>query len=73
MNLLINGRLNSYLADINQQAEDMFFRLVEQMAEREGVTEQLKANNQMKWGARMKYHTKQSNRNRESRYNLQLT
>ena len=53
MNLLINGRLNSYLADINQQAEDMFFRLVEQMAEREGVTEQLKANNQMKWGARM--------------------
>ena len=53
MNLLINGRLNSYLADINQQAEDMFFRLVEQMAEREGVTEQLKANNKMKWGARM--------------------
>ena len=53
MNLLINGRLNSYLADINQQAEDMFFRLVEQMAEREGVTEQLKANNQMTWGARM--------------------
>ena len=53
MNLLINGRLNSYLADINQQAEDMFFRLVEQMAEREGVTEQIKANNQMKWGARM--------------------
>ena len=53
MNLLINGRLNSYLADINQQAEDMFFRLVEQMAEREGVTEQLKANNQMKWGAQM--------------------
>ena len=58
MNLLINGRLNSYLADINQQAEDMFFRLVEQMAEREGVTEQLKANNQMKWGARM--NTRQS-------------
>ena len=53
MNLLINGRLNSYLADINQQAEDMFFRLVEQMAEREGVTEQLKANNQMEWIARM--------------------
>lgn len=53
MNLLTSGRLNSYLADIDQQAEDMFFRLVEQMAEREGVTEQLKANNQMKWVARM--------------------
>lgn len=48
MNLLTSGGLNSYL-----QAEDMFFRLVEQMAEREGVTEQLKANNQMKWVARM--------------------
>ena len=58
MNLLINGRLNSYLADINQQAEDMFFRLVEQMAEREGVTEQLNANNQMKLGARL--NTRQS-------------
>ncbi len=53
MNLLTSGGLNSYLADIDQQAEDMFFRLVEQMAEREGVTEQLKANNQMKWVARM--------------------
>ena len=53
MNLLTSGRLNSYLADIDQQTEDMFFRLVEQMAEREGVTEQLKANNHMKWVARM--------------------
>lgn len=53
MNLLTSGGLNSYLADIDQQAEDMFFRLVEQMAEREGATEQLKANNQMKWVARM--------------------
>lgn len=53
MNLLTSGGLNSYLADIDQQAEDMFFRLVEQMSEREGVTEQLKANNQMKWVARM--------------------
>ena len=48
-NLLTSGRLNSYLADINEQAEDMFIRLVEQMAEREGVTEQLKAENHMEW------------------------
>ena len=53
MNLLTSGRLSSYLADIDKQAEDMFFRLVKQMAKREGVTEQLKADNQMKWVARM--------------------
>ena len=47
--LLISDKLNSYLADINEQAEDMFLRLVEQMAEREGVTEQLKVENQMEW------------------------
>lgn len=47
--LLTSGKLNSYLADIDQQAEEMFLRLVEQMAEREGVTEQLKAEDQMKW------------------------
>lgn len=52
-NLLTSGKLNSYLADINRQAEDMFFRLVKQMAEREGVTEQLKADNQMAWVGRM--------------------
>ena len=52
-NLLTSGKLNSYLADINRQAEDMFFRLVKQMAEREGVTEQLKADNQMVWVGRM--------------------
>ena len=45
----IGGELNSYLADIDRQAEDMFERLVKQMAEREGVTEQLKAANQMDW------------------------
>ena len=53
LNLLTSGKLNSYLAEIDQQAEDMFFRLVKQMAKREGVTEQLKADNQMKWVARM--------------------
>ena len=52
-NLLTSGKLNSYLADINRQAEDMFFRRVKQMAEREGVTEQLKEDNQMEWVARM--------------------
>ena len=53
INLLTSGKLSSYLADIDKQAEDMFFRLVKQMAKREGVTEQLKADNQMKWVARM--------------------
>lgn len=53
MNLLTSGKLSSYLADIDKQAEDMFFRLVKQMEKREGVTEQLKADNQMKWVARI--------------------
>ena len=52
-NLLTSGKLNSHLADINRQAEEMFSRLVKQMAEREGVTEQLKADNQMEWVGRM--------------------
>ena len=47
--LLTSDKLNSYLADINEQAEEMFSRLVEQMAEREGVTEQLRADSQMEW------------------------
>ena len=53
LNLLTTGKLNSYLADIDKQAEEMLFRLVKQMAEREGVTEQLKTDNQMEWVARM--------------------
>ena len=52
-NLLTSGKLNIYLADINRQAEDMFFRLVKQMAEHEGVTVKLKADNQMEWVGRM--------------------
>ena len=52
-NLLTSGKLNSYLAEINVQAEDMFLRLVNQIAEREGVIEQLKAENQMAWVGRM--------------------
>ena len=52
-NLLTSGKLNGYLADLDKQAEEMFSRLVKQMAEREGVTEQLKADNQMDWVGRM--------------------
>lgn len=52
-NLLTSGKLNSYLANVEQQAQDFFLRLVKQMAEREGVTEKLKADNQMAWVARM--------------------
>lgn len=51
--LLTGGKLNGYLADIDRQAEEMFLRLVKQMAEAEGVTEQLKADNQMEWVGRM--------------------
>ena len=47
--LLTSGKLNSYLADIDEQASEMFSRLVEQMTECEGVTEQLKAIDQMAW------------------------
>ena len=53
LNLLTSGKLNGHLADIDKQAEDMLSRLVKQMAEREGVTEQLKADNQMEWVTRM--------------------
>lgn len=52
-NLLTSGKLNSYLTDINEQAEDMFLRLVKEMAECEGVTEQLKADNQLEWIQKM--------------------
>lgn len=48
-NLLTSGKLNSYLFDIDRQAEEMFEQLVKQMAEREGVTEQLKAAKSMEW------------------------
>ena len=52
-NLLISCKLTAYLADIDEQAEKLFFRLVKQLAEKEGVTEQLKANDQMLWVKRM--------------------
>lgn len=47
--MLIEGTLNRYLADINQQAEQMFHRLIKEMAEKQGVTEQLKAEKTMEW------------------------
>ena len=47
--LLTSGRLNAYLADLNEEAEDMLSRLVKQLAEKEGVTEALKAEDGMKW------------------------
>lgn len=49
VNLLTSGKLNSYLADIDEQAQEMLFRLVEQMKRAQGITEQLKAENQMEW------------------------
>lgn len=52
-NLLTSGKLNAHLTEIDRQAEGLFFRLVNQMAEREGVTEQLKAENQMEWVGKM--------------------
>lgn len=52
-NLLISGKLNGYLADIDKQAEEMFFRLVEQMKHVQGITEQLKAENTLEWVGRI--------------------
>ena len=52
-NLLTNGKLNCYLADIDRQAEELFSRLVNQMAEAEGVSEALKAADQMEWVGKM--------------------
>ena len=51
--LLTSGRLNAYLADVNEQATEKMLLLTKQMADREGVTEQLKAKDQMLWAQRM--------------------
>ena len=51
--LFLDGKLNGYLADLNEQAEDMFFRLVKELAEKEGITETLKAADQMEWARQM--------------------
>lgn len=47
--LLTSGKLNDYLADLNEQAEDMFLRLLKELAQKKGITETLKAKNQMEW------------------------
>lgn len=52
-NLLTSGKLNNYLADIEQQAQHLFSRLVKDLAEKENVTEELKAENQMLWVQKM--------------------
>ncbi len=52
-NLLTSGKLNSYLADIEQQAQDLFLRLVKDLAEKENVTEELKATDMMLWVQKM--------------------
>lgn len=52
-NYLTSGKLNTYLADIDEQAEDMFLRLVKELAEKENVTEKLKAEYAMLWVQRM--------------------
>ena len=52
-NLLTSGKLNSYLADIEQQAQNLFLRLVKELAEKENVTENLKATDQMLWVRKM--------------------
>lgn len=53
MNLLTSGKLNVYLADIDNKAENMFFQLVKQITDNENITEALKAENQMKWVAQV--------------------
>ncbi|CAI3253702.1 MAG: TnpV protein [Enterococcus cecorum] len=51
--MLIEGTLNRYLADINQQAEQMFHRLIKEIAKKQGITEQMKVENQMEWVRQM--------------------
>lgn len=51
--LLLSGKLDGYLSEIDTQAEAMFFQFVDRMAEQEGITEQLKVENQMEWVGRM--------------------
>lgn len=53
MNLLTSGKLNDYLVDIENQAENLFLQLVKQLAESEDITEELKAKDQMEWVRRM--------------------
>ena len=51
--LFFSGKLNGYLVELNEQAEDMFLRLTKELAEKDGITETLKATDQMEWVQRM--------------------
>lgn len=53
LNLMMSGRVNSYLADIEEQAQDRFERIIEQMKQTQGITEQLKSDNAWEWVGRM--------------------
>lgn len=53
INLLTSGRLNAYLAEIDKQAQERFERLIEGMKQAQGITEQLKAENQLEWVQRL--------------------
>ena len=53
INLLTSGRLNTYLADIDKQAQELFERLIEGMKQTQGITEQLKAENALEWTGRL--------------------
>lgn len=53
LNLLTSGRMNEYLVSVDEQAEGMFSRLVKEYADRQGVTERLKAENQLEWVGKM--------------------
>lgn len=52
-NLLTSGKLHSHLADVEEQAQDLFYRLVKEYAKKEGITEQFKSTDQMKWVGKM--------------------
>ena len=54
-NLLTSGKLNSHIAEIDKQANDMFFQVVKELAEKENITEELKSNDQMLWVQKMNY------------------
>ena len=51
--LILDGKLNGYLVDLNERAEEMFFRLVKEFAEKDGITETLKSTDQMEWVRQM--------------------
>lgn len=63
INLLTNGNLNEYLAEIDRQAQERFLRIVEQMKQKQGITEQLKVNNAMEWTAKMNCIKQQAEEN----------